>query len=198
MEIYQTLAYDNLSRNTVLTRPVQMRPGSVSMDDPALLVMTDLRRTLPFVIEPLASIDEANKKMLACGVRLLFVTDASSTILGLITATDILGEKPVTYLETHGGTRDQILVEDIMTPREDLEAFHFGVVARAQVGDVVATLKMFGRQHMLVIDFDASQQREAVCGLFSSTQIGRQLGMDIIITERANTFAELESLLASA
>jgi hypothetical protein len=35
-----------------------------------------------------------------------------------------------------------------------------------------------------------------VCGIFSATQIGRQLGMPIATFEVAHTFAEIEAELA--
>jgi hypothetical protein len=37
---------------------------------------------------------------------------------------------------------------------------------------------------------------ETVCGLFSTTQIARQLGLQVQIPEIATTFAEVERLLA--
>jgi hypothetical protein len=39
---------------------------------------------------------------------------------------------------------------------------------------------------------------EIVRGIFSTTQIGKQLGMEIQPTGRAQNFAELEALLFSA
>lgn len=198
MQAFKPLSYETLDISALLIRPTQMRSRNVDLHDPAVRVMTDLRNMVPFTIERLRPIDEANQKMIACGVRLLFVSDDAGEIEGLITATDILGEKPVKFLQEHGGTRESILVEDIMTPRNKLEALRLHDVERARVGDIVETMKMFGRQHVLVIAFDIERRRETVCGLFSTSQIIRQLGMEIVFTERANTFAEIESVLASA
>ena len=198
MQAYKPLSYETLDIGALLVRPTQLRSRNVGLNDPAMRVMTDLRNMVPFTIERLRPIDEANQKMIACGVRLLFVTDQEGDIEGLITATDILGEKPLQFIQTHGGTRESILVEDIMTPRDRLEALRLHDVERTRVGDIVETMKMFGRQHVLIIAFDIERRRETVCGLFSTSQIIRQLGMEIIFTERANTFAEIESALASA
>ena len=68
--------------------------------------------------------------------------------------------------------------------------------ARAEVGDIVATLKDVGRQHALVVDRDPLTHEETLRGIFSATQIGRQLGVPILIFEVAHTFAEIESELA--
>ena len=54
----------------------------------------------PYTRTPTASIDsnalisEANQSMLYRGVRMLFVTDDTRQVRGVITATDILGERP--------------------------------------------------------------------------------------------------------
>ena len=49
-------------------------------------------------------------------MRLLFVLDGDRFVVGVITATDLLGEKPMRFVQERGGTRSDILVADIMTP----------------------------------------------------------------------------------
>ena len=60
-----------------------------------------------------------------------------------------------------------------------------------------ATLKAAGRQHAVVVDVD-EQGRQKVRGIFSASQIARQLGVVIQTTEIARTFAEVEAMLAKA
>jgi hypothetical protein len=57
-------------------------------------------------------------------------------------------------------------------------------------------LKEAGRQHALVVDNDRVTGEDYVRGIFSATQIGRQLGMPILMFEVANTFAQIEAELA--
>ena len=191
---FSPLRHRRLAPGAVVAQPPSQQPRSIGLEDPAVRVMTDFRQTRPFTIGPRETMDRANDKMIACGVRLLLVVDGG-TVTGLITATDILGEKPVAYLREHGGGRDGVLVQDIMTPYRDLEVLDMAAVARARVGDVVETLRQCGRQHLLVVEADA-QGGERVRGLFSATQVGRQLGLAVEPTSRAETFAELESALA--
>jgi len=82
-----------------------------------------------------------------------------------------------------------------MTPQARLEGFGFDEVSRARVGHVVESLKRAGRQHALVLEVDG-QRRQFVRGVFSATQIARQLGVQIQTTEVAHTFAEIEAMLA--
>ena len=59
--------------------------------------------------------------MIACGVRLLFVNDPQGNLAGLITTTDIQGEKPLLYVTNNGGSRNDISAKDLMTPLAKLE-----------------------------------------------------------------------------
>ena len=196
--IYHSLSFNKINKSTDLYETAHLRASSVELTDPAIVVMTDFRRITPIQIEATASIEMANEKMITCGVRLLFVADENNVIMGLITANDILGEKPVNYIREHGGSRDEIIVLDIMTRNEDLDAVRVEDVARVNVGDIVETLKACNRHHVLVTE-DIADGSSCIRGLFSRTQVSRQLGQDINSTNRANTFAELEqALVASA
>ncbi len=57
--------------------------------------MTDFNSVTAVIILPGDTLDEAHRRMIQRGVRLLLVVDQNRSVLGLITATDILGEKPV-------------------------------------------------------------------------------------------------------
>lgn len=193
--------YLPLPHAKLATRAKYCRPASpsqkVTLESPAMAVMTDLERVMAVTIAPNASIESANQRMIAAGVRLLLVVDGGADIVGLITASDILGEKPLKHRQRTGETFNEILVRDIMTPREELDVLQLRDVFRARVGDLVATLKSFGRQHALVVEADGESVAQKVRGIFSATQIGRQLGVNVTPGEIASTFAELEVALLS-
>jgi CBS domain-containing protein len=163
----------------------------VRIDSPALSVMTDLRQIPVATIDLEAPVDAANRFMIRRGVRLLLVSDDVRQVLGLITSNDVLGEKPVQFALERGIKRQEIRVRDIMIPCERLEVLHYADVVHAEVGHVVATLKRAGRQHALVADKGSDGETETVRGIFSASQIARQLGVLIQTTEVAHTFAEI-------
>jgi hypothetical protein len=99
-------------------------------------------------------------------------------------------------LRERGGKHGELTVADLMVPRSAIDVLDIGTVLRAEVGHIVATLKEVGRQHALVVDTDPLSGEEMVRGIFSATQIGRQLGMPILTFEVAHTFAEIEAELA--
>ena len=198
MEVkYRVLPHYSIQQSAIVDRGMINRPTDVSLDDAAIKVMTDLNQITPFSIEPTANIEATNEKMIACGVRLLFVTDIDSNLTGIVTAKDILGEKPVMYLKEHGGKREDILVQDVMTPKSGLDVLSLNDVKRACVGDIIETLKMLGRQHTLVEEISESGTT-IVRGIFSMAQISRQVGIAIELNIRANTFADVKQAVLSA
>jgi hypothetical protein len=125
----------------------------------------------------------------------LFVSRADGVLHGLITYNDLFGEKPVQYIREHGGSWEEILAQDVMTPLAQLEALQQSDVARANVGDIVETIRVTGRQHMLVSQTDGGG-KQVVTGLFSSTHIEKLLDIEIELSPRAQTFADLGRVLS--
>jgi CBS domain-containing protein len=180
--------------------PSRREAPQVRIDSPATEVMTDLRVVTPVTISPDASIDAANQLMIDKRVRALFVVDdATPHILGLVTATDTLGERPLQVAQQRQIRRGDLVVRDIMTGADKLEALDLHDVARALVGNIVATLQHAGRQHALAVEVADGGDAGAVtvCGIFSLTQIARQLGIPPGPThDIAATFAEIERAIA--
>lgn len=174
--------------------PTQSLPEKVTLRSPAIDVMTDLARVAAVTVAPNETMDDALERMRNSGVRLLLVINVEQAVLGLITARDIHGSRPVRFMQELGVSRQEILVRDVMTPRERLEAMWMHEVQVASVGDIIETLKQAGRQHAMVIEKTA--EGEMIRGLFSSVQISRQLGVRLENEGMAGTFAELEAALA--
>lgn len=195
---YAALPASRLKSGSSFARPTQVLPERVTLESNATDVMTNLRSVGVVTVRSKTQMDRANAKMIRYGVRTLLVLDEHERVAGLITAQDILGEKPMRFLQEVGGTHSDILVCDVMTPESELEVIKLADVMASKVGHIVATLKVAGRQHALVVDVDASGHH-TVCGLFSATQIARQLGLSLQgYFEVARTFAEIEKAIASA
>ena len=192
---YSPLRFSLLHAGSGYAQPTQTVPERVTLDDPAQQVMTDLRSVTAVIILSGDSVDEAHARMIQRGVRLLLVVDQNRQVVGVITASDILGEKPMQVITQRGIRRQELLVRDVMTPQNRLEVLDVNDVRTAKVGHIVATLKQSGRQHALVVE-DSGGVRQSVRGLFSATQIARQLGVAIPTSEIALTFSEIEAQLA--
>jgi len=157
----------------------------------AIEVMTDLHRVPAATVSAAMPLDMTRQAMILRGVRMLLVVDAERNVKGLITAHDLQGERPVTLSQAHGVKPSELTVGDLMTPVDAVEAFRLHDVLKASVGEVVAALKTMGRQHALVIEAHAGET-PSIRGIFSASQIARQMGVPPFVDELARTFAEIE------
>lgn len=181
-----------LHAGTGFTRPPEL-PRIIHLDDPAREVMTDFHHVHPVTVAPATPIDAALERMKAAGVRLLLVTDETDRIVGLITSHDIQGEKPIELMQDQRIRRSQISVAMIMVTPPGVDALELAQVEKLQVGHIVATLEKLERQHMLVVETDPDTGRQQVCGLFSMSQINKQLsaGQPVTPYQHRPTVAEL-------
>ena len=195
---YKPLAMQYFLDIVQISRPSP--PVFVTFESPALEVMTDLRKIQAAVISPETPMEMANIYMIQRGVRTLLVMhDDNESLVGIITATDILGEKPMRFVQQRGVKHNEILVMDIMTPLNKLEAISLEDVEHARVGNIIASLHESGRLHSLAVDNTTHIGLSKICGIFSWTQIEKQLGRKITIPVKvAKSFAEIESSLIAS
>ena len=153
--------------------------------EPLLVLSADLRvrkanrsffRT--FKVSPEETIEEALQKMKVAGLRLGFVIDdKSETIQGTITSYDIMGEKPMRYLQSMGFsdsgiTHKDIQVKDIMEKVSDWVSVELKNVETTTVQSVLDAFQKTGRTHIPVLDKREGKEHH-LSGLFSSSKVLR-------------------------
>lgn len=183
-----------------LPRSAEHRRTRLSLDDGALELMTDLRRVPPINVRADTSIEVALQGMALSGVRFLFVVDAAQTLVGSITAYDIQGEKPLLYLQSVDGTlgsrtHREIEVKHIMEPVAEWMVLLLPRVTRLRVRHIAAMFEETRRRHLVVVDPDREARGAEVCGLFSATQLERELGISLSDTPRAERFVDIQQAL---
>ena len=167
----------------------------VTLDSAALEVMTDLTLVKAATIHPSASLHQAEQTMIYLGVRMLLVVTDMPSLEGLITTTDLSGDRAMRIVSERHVRHDELSVADVMTPLSMLDAIDYERMGSATVGNVIATLKRFGRNHLLVVQRATAQSPQRVRGVISRAQIERQLGAPIDITQIASSFSEIERAL---
>jgi CBS domain-containing protein len=182
-----------ISKNVTLSTSGYNLVGAGS---PAIEAMTDFLRVNLVTIGASESLVDANARMISRGVRMLIVSAPDDGVLGLITARDIMGEKPMQLAQSRGCKRDELRVTDLMTPIGSVDTLYLNEVLNARVIDILDALKHLGRQHILVEDIDPATGLPRLRGMFSATHIGRLLGVPVLGFELASTFAEIEAALA--
>ena len=176
----------------------QSTPGNasrVTLDSPALEVMTDLMQVKAATTSPSTSLHQAEQMMIYLGVRMLFVVTDMPAILGLVTSTDLRGERQMRLVHERNVHYDELTVGDVMTGLAVLDAIDLKRMRVATVSNVIATLKRFGRNHLLVVQADSPQGPRRVRGVVSRSQVERQLGTQLTLTPIADSFAEIERAL---
>lgn len=191
---YQELEIKPLQIAATLCEPNYYPEGTVSLEDPATKVMTDLAKIAAITISPSCSLDEATDRMLKMKVKLLFVTDSKNRMIGLITYSDLQGERPIQFQQSNGVSRSEICILDIMTGVETIDAIEWSVVEKARVGDIAMTMRKLNRQHALVLEHPSDDIYQ-IRGIFSISLLSKSLGINIETTEVAQTFAEFERVL---
>ena len=192
---YEPIASRAMPAGTAVRQPALPEMPPVTLEHPAAACITDLMRVPAVLVDPDVDIEAAMRIMVRRNVRSLFVVDVDNEIVGLVTASDLLGEKPLQYLQEHGGRRSDIRVREVMTPGSQLEVLDMGELAGARVGHVLATLRHAGRQHAMAVE-QGAEGRPIVRGVFSASQLERQLGQPVASGLVAHTFAEIEAALA--
>lgn len=162
-----------------LRAPVLHIPGAdpwyAAPNDPALSVMTDFRERASVTVSEAATIDAALDHMKHNGVRCAFVVDeARNAVVGLITAYDILGEKPTRYVEDTRSRRRDVLVRDIMLGTAD---WHVVDIREIEQATVRAVARLFDEAHVTHIPVMETGPRgePRLRGLLSSARVKRLL-----------------------
>lgn len=144
----------------------------VELGDPARSVMTDFNERGVVRVPPNQQVDDALEAMRHAGVRSAFVIDPDGErVLGMITAYDIMGEKPIRHLQTVGGAREDVVVSDIMDPAGHWQVTRFEAVEQADVATLLDTFAKLGRTHLPVVEAAAGTLR--LRGVFSAAKVLR-------------------------
>lgn len=167
-----------------------------AMDDPATTVMTDLAHHHAITTQRDETLFAAERLMRSAGVRLLLVVDRAGAVTGLLTYRDIAGQRATAAAARERVGHGELAVSSVMTPLEEIEALDYAAVRKARVLDLAKLMHERGRQHALATETDSSGG-VTVRGIFSITQVGRQLGINIESNGHAQSFSEIERLIAA-
>jgi len=163
----------------VLARP-ENPIQRLTADSPAAALMTDFRHERASVVAATRHVDAALRDMILEGVRALVVVDDDESVLGLITANDILGPRPVQFLQSplcdgNPCRHQDVHVGDIMTRWADLQLLDFARLRASTCGDIATLFAATDASHLLVSEADGDAP-QIVRGLISRTRLIRQLG----------------------
>jgi hypothetical protein len=143
--------------------------------DPALTVMTDFRERASITVADSDPIDAALEHMKHTGVRCAFAVDADRhAVIGLITAYDISGERPLRMMQALQVKRSAVLVRDLMQGLREWRVLMMDDLERSTVAAVDHLFDATGLTHIAVMERNLSGEMR-LRGLLSSAKIKRLL-----------------------
>ena len=155
-------------------------------------IVTDFTHKRPQLIEKDVSVDEALYMMKMGHVRSKIVIDQSENLMRVISSSDLASYKVLHIAQLRNVSRADLTVENLMIKKEDMRAINFSKISNYTIGDVLATLRNMGQQHVLLID-----KENTLRGLISASDIARALHIPININEKAHTFKEIFDVVFS-
>jgi CBS domain-containing protein len=166
--------------NTCIPQAQPKAASGVTVESSGSTVMTDLAVVRAATITPDTTLDKAEQTMIQQGVRSLFVVSEYPCVDGLVTASDLLGDKPVRLMTHRKVHRNDLTITDVMTKLSELNALDYNELKDATVGDVVDTFKRVQHTHLLVVQSATAEGPARIRGVISITQIERQLGRSVL------------------
>ncbi|HEY2559100.1 MAG TPA: CBS domain-containing protein [Caldimonas sp.] len=198
------LATRRLQPPTAIAQAQTWQTDAVTLDSPALSVMTDLTKVKAATTNPGTTLRQAEQIMIYQGVRMLFVVTEMPSLEGLITSTDLHGIRAMRVIQQRNVRYDELTVADVMVSLSSLDAIDHAQMQLATVRNVVATLRKQGRNHLLVVESGTAVAPprgrvvpSRVRGVISRAQVERQLGTVIDMIEVAQSFADIEQMLGA-
>jgi CBS domain-containing protein len=137
--------------------------------------MTDFRERASVTVSETATIDAALEHMKHNGVRCAFAIDeARRAVAGLITAYDIMSEKPMRHMQAMASPRREVLVRDIMHGVPDWLVVDIKDVEQATVASVSRLFDETRLTHIPVTE-TGEHGEQRLRGLLSGARVRRLL-----------------------
>ena len=195
-----TKKYEALSATKITSGCRYAHPNSLPeiahFDDPAIEVMLDFKIAQPITVGLETLIDDALKIMQDHNVHMLLVVDTNDELKGMLSAEDMLGEKPIIAAQKQKLNHDEIAVKMVMTPLENIMAIDMKHIKIASVGSVFNTMKDC-KQHYIFTVGTADDDKQCIRGLFASSMLGKLLGKQVDdLPSRAQTLAAMTKRLS--
>ena len=150
-------------------------PWYAAPDDPALSVMTDFRERASVTVSETAPIDAALEHMKHTGVRSAFAVDETRrVVVGLVTAYDIMSEKPMRHMQFVESPRREVQVRDIMHGISDWRVVDIRDIESAKVASVFQLFEETGLTHIPVME-TGRHGEPRLRGLLSGAKVRRLL-----------------------
>lgn len=166
---------------------------TATLTDSAISQMTDLRLAPCVKVDHRDGIAPTLHVMHRAGVRMAFVTGITGELIGLVTADDLQGERPMLRAMADHVCVEELALDQLMAPRAEWQVVDAWQVEHCRLGNVAATMREHGLRYLLVVERSAAGTQ--IRGLFSARRLELVLGVELASGPLSRSFAELEAAL---
>lgn len=166
-----------------------VQPGEfkdVTPESPALTILTDFRSHWAHVVEAHISAADAVESMLQENVDIKLVINPQGEFIGVVSYEDLSDQSIMLMQSSNRIPRREVLVSDLMHPRESIQAINYEDFRHSTVADIIYTLQRHGQQYYLVVD----RHEHHIRGVVSSAGIARRLHKPVPV-EKIPTVANI-------
>jgi CBS domain-containing protein len=181
---------------TPVAGPLQLAAFAprATLTDPAIGLMTDLGLSSCVTVDQHDAIAPTLHVMQRAGVRMAFVTGLGGELVGLVTADDLQGERPLLRALADHIPLEELTLEQVMHPRSDWLVVDAWQIEHSRLGNVAATMRAHGLSYLLVAE-RSETRASRIRGLVSARRLETALGVDLATGPLSRSFAELEAAL---
>ncbi|GAA5142398.1 CBS domain-containing protein [Thalassotalea piscium] len=141
---------------------------------PATTIFTDFKLNSPLKVKANTLAVDVLDLMMKSHVQMKIVVSDSDEFLGIVSTKELSEQRLISEV-AKGTPRNEILVEELMLPRNCLSVFDYQELERSKVCDVIFALEQNRLNHCLVVDREHHQIR----GVISSSDIARKLHLPL-------------------
>lgn len=156
----------------------QRLPELVHLNDPAFMIMIDFSQFPAFKIKQDATLEDAQHEMEFHGTHFMLVHNPDCQLVGVLTASDLLGAKPIKVSSDLRIAHDDIPVQHLMTSLNKIPTLSIEIIEYARVGHIIKTLHTVDAPFALVTQ-PQTDGKESIRGYFTTSQISKQLHHNI-------------------
>ena len=201
MHDHEYLPLQSVLKPIALAQSSTRAPSTIDLRARAASVMTEFLEIPTATVDAQTPLPRALQLLTDQRVTLLLVVGHQQTPIGTITVSDIRGEKPMHFMRSLDCNHrtcawGDITVSDIMEPPGDWQVVSMDAIEDACVSDVIQTLNVLGRRHLLVVEDSSDRRTTVLRGFFSAARLARHLDVGIDAEHPPRSFAEIERVVA--
>ncbi|MEM9243815.1 MAG: hypothetical protein AAGA27_07180 [Pseudomonadota bacterium] len=179
---YVHLEQTTLKNDAIMAHPLAL-PKVIHLDDPATDVMIDFSRHKCMHVQVSDKFDYIYHSINISHTAHLLVLD-DNRMLGIISAKDLHGAKPIQITQNRGIQREEITAPMLATSCDDMIVFDYHELEHARVGNIVESFNYYKKHFALVVEKASDMPQQLIFNDHDHPQADQQIIRGLIIEDK--------------